>query len=214
MKRVTCGCAATFAAVMLSGVSVQAELLDLVLFDFPDVFSAFIDVTYDSGLKEFEAKGFAMTFDDNGDPAKDITSGDFNITAAIDNAGKLSGGTLTILGDVLGFGPTLLTADIVDFGFMDAPGGDLFNFLFITTGGDLAVPHFGGVGSTIGVTLDADGSDFDGFFTGDFDNLVNGVPGTGTGFGDTGVQVPAPGAVLLGMLGLSLAAAQRRRRRA
>ncbi len=49
-KRVICACAPPFAAVMLSGVSVQADLLNLVLIDSPDVVCGSIDVTYNAVL--------------------------------------------------------------------------------------------------------------------------------------------------------------------
>jgi len=214
MKRHVCVClraGALFAFILLCK-PVEADLIDIPLLDHPDVFSGFIDVTYDAATDRFIADGFALTFDDDGvGTPENISSGGFNITATINEFGKATGGTLTIEGDVLGVGPSLLTADLADFGFQDPPGGDLFDFLFSTTGGSLADAYFGGIGAPVGVILDANCSTFNGFFDRDFDNLINGIPGTGFGLSDTGVPVPEPASTILGLLGLGLVAMRRGR---
>ena len=197
---------------MIATSSARADLLNLELLDFPDIFSGFIDVMYDAGSDQFTATGFALTFDDDGDgPQENITGGVFTIAGTILEGGFFTSGSLTIEGDVLGFGTTLLTADVVDFGFQN-DGGDLFEFLFTITGGDLAIAEFyGGPGTIVGVILDANGSDFTGSFDQDFNNN-DGMPGTGLGVSDTAPLIPGPGALLVLLAAGGLGARRRRRR--
>ena len=99
--------------------------LGLTLFDNPDIVSMFIDVVYDAGTDTFEADGFALGLDDDGvGPTLDIVGGSFDLTATIDGAGLLTGGSLVIGGTVanLGFNSgTLLTGSLTDFGFPGVP---------------------------------------------------------------------------------------------
>jgi uncharacterized protein (TIGR03382 family) len=189
-------------------VPARAELLNLDLLDSPDIASSFIDVMYDAGSDQFTASGFAMTFDNGAEPPVDISSGVFSLAATITDGGLLSGGSLTIQGDASGFGPTLLTGELVDFGYFDG-GGDLVELLFTVTGGDLATPSlYGDPGAIAGVILNANGSSFTGSFALNFDNN-GGFPGFGIGTSDT-ASIPAPGALLLLLVAGSL---QGRRRR-
>ena len=185
-----------------------------MLEDYPDITSGFIDVTYDATANILSANGFALTLDDDGVGdleniyafGSDIDPGTFLITAEIDDFGTLIGGTLTVEGTVpdLGFNSgTLLTGDLTDFGYPDA-GGNPLEFLFDVTGGDVAGLYAGTSG---GVILGATG--FGGSFAADFDNLMFGMPGTGAGFGDTGV--PEPSTLSLLMLGLIATRLRRRR---
>ena len=198
---------------MIATSSARADLLNLELLDFPDIFSGFIDVMYDAGSDQFTATGFALTFDDDGDgPQENITGGVFTIAGTILEGGFFTSGSLTIEGNVLGFGTTLLTADVVDFGFQN-DGGDLFEFLFTITGGDLAIAEFyGGPGTIVGVILDANfgGTGFDGSFDQDFNNN-DGMPGYGLGVSDT-APIPGPGTLLVLLAAGGLGARRRRRR--
>ena len=191
------------SALLVFSASAQAAPLNLTLNDFPDIVSAFIDVTYDADTDSFSASGFALELDDDGSvPAEAISGGTFDLSAIIDDAGALVGGSLTIGGTVasLGFNSgTLLTGTLTAFGFPDA-GGDPLEFLFDVTGGDLA-PLYGSLPG--GVILSF--TDFTGDFTADFDNLINGDPGTGSAVANV-APVPVPAAVWLfgsGLLGLA-----------
>ncbi len=190
------------AAGLLLGSAAQAAPLNLTLNDFPDIVSGFIDVTYNAGTGSFSASGFALTLDDDGvGAAEDITGGTFDLSATIDAAGSLSGGMLSIGGTVasLGFNSgTLLTGNLTAFGFPNA-GGDPLEFLFDVTSGE-AASLYGSVPG--GIILSATG--FTGNFNADFDNLIGGITGTGSGVADV-APVPLPAAVWLfgaGLLGL------------
>lgn len=182
----------------------QAAPLNLTLNDFPDIASFFIDVTYDEGNDLLTAAGEALWLDDDGSGSAEVISdGSFHFTAAIDNSGNLSGGTLNIGGKVssLGFeSGTLLTGNLTAFGFGGAD--DPFEFLFNVTDGD-AAGLYGSVPA--GVILSKTG--FSGNFTADFDNLVGGGAGTGSGESNT-APVPVPGTLLLfgsGLMWLNVA---------
>ncbi len=188
------------ACFFMFSAAVQATPLNLELLDFPDIFSGGIDVTHDAGADAFNASGFALTLDDDGiGPAEAITNGIFNISATIDDAGTATG-LLTINGTIptLGFNSgTLLTGNLTDFGFKPA-GGDPLEFLFNVASGDAA----GLYGTTAGVILS--GTNFGGSFAVDFDNLIAGIPGTGSGVSNTAPPIPEPSTILLLMIGLGV----------
>jgi hypothetical protein len=172
--------------------------------DAPDIASSFINVSYDAGLDTLTASGIATTYED-GSGQVSILPGSFDLTATIDAAGVLSGGSLTIGGDLGGGVTTLLTGGLTAFGFPDPPatGDDIFEFLFAVTGGDLA-GAYGGVGSTGGVILALTSDVFDGSFDASFE--------TDGALSDTGVPEPGTLAlVLLGCVGLAAAAGRDRR---
>ena len=190
----------------------QAAPLNLTLNDVPDIVAQFIDGTYNSASDAFVASGFALEIDDDGSvPAEPIASGTFDLTATIDNAGNLVGGTIAIGGTVasLGFNSgTLLTGTLTAFGFPNV-GSDPFEFLFDVTGGDAAA-LYGGGSVPAGVILS--GTGFGGDFNSDFDNLSTG-PGTGIAVANVG-SVPIPAALWLfvsGLLGLTGMARRRDR---
>ncbi len=184
----------------------SAAPLGLTLLDSPDIASFFIDVSYDAGSDLLEASGFALVLNDDGsDPGEDILNGIFELSATIDAAGELWGGTLLIQGTVptLGFNSgTLLTGDLSDFGF--STSNDLLEFTFDVTGGDAAA-LYGSIGGTI---LAFTG--FTGSFATDFDNLQGGQAGTGGGMSD-GAAIPEPATAFLMLAGL-LGLASRSRR--
>ena len=183
----------------------QGAPLFLDLFDFPDIASGFIDVTYTANTDTFLASGFALEIDDDGvGPAIPVQNGTFDLTATIDDAGSLGpGGTLAIGGTVpsLGFNSgTLLLGDLTAFGF-PIGGGDPLEFGFDVTGGDAAGLYSTRSGRG-GVILSFTG--FGGLFTQDFDNLISGNAGTGTAVVNVEEEVPLPGALHAGLMVLGL----------
>jgi hypothetical protein len=178
--------------------------------DAPDIASAFIDLTYDATADALVAQGFALSYDSGIGPAQTILNGSFLITATIDATGAASGGALTIGGDVSGFGPALLTATLIDFGYVDG-GGSLLEFLFEVTGGDLAPSFSLAGGGLIGVIMGT-GTAYSGDWSADYDNLIDGQSGTGSAVSDT-APIPAPGTVALAAVAVVLGASRPRRRR-
>ena len=202
-----------FIAPFVMSLSAQASLIGLTLQPYPDIASAFIDVTYNAGTDLFSASGFALTFNDDGlNPNISITNGSFNLNATGNGSGGATAGSITIGGTIPGNGSPLLTGNLAggtNFGFLNA-GGDLFEFLFTVTGGSLANSFYGGLGATFGVILDANFGA--GGFTGNWNSNFNnngGQPGFGQGVADT-ATVPTPGVVSL-LLAAACCGSRRRR---
>ncbi len=197
-------------------VPCQAELIGITLDDFPDIASFFIDVVYDASVPgdngQLVADGFAIQYDPDGDPVGDpIVNGTFDMFISINKlTGEADSGEITIGGDVNGFGSTLITGVLDDFGFLDG-GGNLLDALFTVTGGDLA-PDWGGNGQSFGVILNVGGDGYTGDFSLSFDNLINGVPGTGRGISDA-APVGLPGPSALALLACAGLCGRHRRRR-
>ncbi len=171
-------------AVALSVSTLEAAPLGLQLNAAPDIFSSFIDVSYDATSDTLSASGFALNIDDDGiGPPHAIVGGLFSLTAPIDGTGALGvGGTISITGTVPTLGMTsgtLLTGTITEFGFKPA-GGDPLEFRFDVTGGDVASVYGSARG---GIILSASG--FTGSFTSDFDNLSAAEANSGAGAADT-----------------------------
>lgn len=200
---------AALAALVISASS-HAALLGITLQPYPDIASGFIDVTYNSASDQFVASGFALTFNDDGNPPnQNISNGSFNITATVNGSGVATSGSIVIGGSVPGFSNPLLTGSLVGMGFLNG-GGDIFDFLFTVTGGTLANAYYGGIGAVFGVILDANFGPSGGF-TGNWNSNFNnngGNPGFGSGVSDS-APVPAPGALAV----LALVVAKSRRRR-
>lgn len=193
-------CASLLIAALALGVSgpAQASPLNLIP-ETPDIFSSFTDISYVAGT--LVAQGFALSVDDDGvGAAEDILGGTFNLDAAIDVGGNLSGGSLSIGGTVASIGAnsgTLLTGTLTDIGFVDTiGGGDPLEFLFSVTGGDLA----GLYGGTGGIILT--GTGFTSWVT-SFQNAP--FAGMSDTFAVSPVPVPAAvwlfGSALLGLAG-------------
>ncbi|NND61040.1 MAG: VPLPA-CTERM sorting domain-containing protein [Gammaproteobacteria bacterium] len=195
----------TCFAVFALGSAAQAAPLNLVLQDSPDIISSFIDVSYDAATDSLSASGFALDINYTDTDQAAIAGGLFQLDAVIDSAGNLLGGALTISGTVaeLGYNSgTLLTGTLDQFG---AGAGDPLEFIFTVTGGDAAA-LYGGFG---GIILAQTG--YSGSFNSDFDNLISGIPGTGTGVADVAaVPIPAAAWLLLSAI-LSLGAMRRQR---
>jgi len=172
--------------------SSYAAPLNLFMSTTPDIFSSFITVNYDATSDLFTASGLAMTYKpDAVTPSATIAGGSFALTATIDDAGIATAGSLSITGTVLGHGPSLLAGNLQNFGFLDAPGGEIFEFVFDNVTGDLAADY---QGAPVGVILDASDTHFNGSWLNSFAN-------SGLGVSDTGM-VPEPCSLLLLTLGL------------
>jgi hypothetical protein len=201
----------------LLGGNVQAGPTTLILQPAPDIFSGYIDVTYDANSNLFSSTGYNLTIYNGTDPETDpqidfneYNWGDFSISAAIDDAGVASSGSLNLSGKVLGYGTTgsLLTGDLTFFNafFADTlnPNSDvaIFEFLFDVTGGEMA-DMFGGLGTSVGVIIgcvSVGGNVAQEQFTADFDNLFDHGPGYGSAVADT-APIPEPVTILLLALG-------------
>lgn len=188
---------AALLAIFTTGPA-RATPLDLTLSDFPDIVSAYIDVSYNAGTNLSNASGFALELDDDGVGAPiRIYGGTMDLIAEIDETGTLIGGTVIYGGTISGLGynsGTLLTGDLTAFGFRPE-GGDPLEFLLDVTGGDAA----GLFGSSAGIILSQSG--FSGSFLLGFNN-------TGSGVNDLGsvAAVPEPTTMLLlvsGLIGLA-----------
>lgn len=196
--------AVALVAVMAWGGAAQAEFIPLDnLLEFPDLASAFLQVDYVAGTNVLMANGVAVEYDDGGGPEQ-INNGLFEITAEINDFGDAVGGTLSIEGDLVSLGypaVSLLAGNLLDFGFNDN-GGQILEFLFEVTDGDLA-PDYGGIGALIGVILDVEAT-YSGDFTMSFSN-------GGQGFSNTR-PVPTPSSLAL-LLAASAVATRGRRTR-
>lgn len=216
-------CLVVIAVLVLLGGNVYADLTSLLLQPAPDIFSGYIDTTYDAGSNTFAASGWALAIGIGSpdDPINFDEFGTFSISAAIDEAGAVSSGSLTLTGQVLGYGSTgpLLTADNPSFFnafFADTQNPDsdvaIFEFLFDVSGGDMA-EIFGGSGAKVGVILgcvSVGGDVAQNQFTADFDNLFGNGPGYGSAVSDTANPIPEPATVSL--LAFGTAALLRRRK--
>lgn len=189
------------------GVCVQADAAMIGLTpSFPDITTGFIDVSYDSTTHVFAATGYSGSIELTGTPPPDVFPSGYlySITASIDNAGVVHGGTFNISGTITGSPVntgTLLTGSLTQFGF-NQTGGDIFEFVFDVTGGDLA----GFAGHRAGVILDAQDTGFTGSFASSFSNGDDGI-----GVSDT-FPVPEPATICLLLLGAAMTAVRRHRR--
>jgi hypothetical protein len=168
--------------------SAQAVPLNLVLNDSPDIYTDFINFSYNASTKTFYATG---SVNDYWDGVTDYTvaNGTFTLSGVLDSSNKAIG-TIEIDGSLgtgtLGSG-ILLIGTLTDFGF-GAPGGVL-EFLFSTTGGDLA-SAFNSVGGII-----LSGADWHDIATSTLN--TNRVAAADTG----SVPVPEPSSAVLLLLG-------------
>ena len=134
----------------------------------PDISAGFINVSYNATAGNLLATGFPISFNLSDNPTPDsasIVGGQYNLTAQVTQTGQPVSGSLDITGTIPGLATsgTLLTGQLSQFGFQSG-GGDIFEFIFHVTGGDLA-PYYDGKTSII---LDAWGSGFNGSFATNF----------------------------------------------
>lgn len=187
--------------------------MDLILADTPDIFSSFIDLSYDDPVDDLlQADGYAYQLKDNAGVTRNIQSADnpfapgsFTLRATIDASGQLqSGGTVDFGGVVPDLGYTsgsILTGNVTALGYGQA--SEPLEFLFEVTGGD-AAELFGGVSAVAGLILHTRA--FPGDFSGPFYN--------DDGTSNAGHVVPEPATtVIWPLLGTAAAAFTWRRRR-
>jgi hypothetical protein len=161
-------------ALALNDAPAQAAPLNLSLQATPDIFSDFIDVSYDAANQKFTAHGFVEHMRNGNDAPIQIVNGTFEIAANITNDGSIGSGTLTVTGEVpeLGSGPgTLLAGKVTLIGYGDS--GSALELQFDTNGGSMA----SNFGSMIGIILGQSG--FPGNFSGDFSSNSIAVAGIG-----------------------------------
>jgi len=202
------------ALVLACGGVASAAPLNLDNSDFvADIDSFFVAVSYDAGADQFTGSGSAASLTLKVAPVGvySITGGTFAISAPVDGTGALlGGGTVTIGGTIPALSAnsgTLVVGDLTAFGFLDPPnGGEIFEFTFSPTSGDLVTQGYFPSDSTCGVILDAVDSGFAGSFAGRFSN-------SGFGNADT-YYVPEPATVGLLLVGGVAAVCRRRRRSA
>jgi hypothetical protein len=188
------------ASCLLSIAELQATQLNLTPGS-PDFIASSLSVNYGSGTSTvFSAVGTTTGYQGGSVPL--ISSGSYNLFAGINHSGLLTFGFLTINGDIGAGLETLLSGTLMTgpsgtaFGFQDAPGGNIFEFLFTVTGGDpIVVSDFGGLGSSNhGVIVNAffenGGIPFNGSWTSFHNDGHSGVS-------DAFAQVPEPSAMVL-----------------
>jgi phage baseplate assembly protein gpV len=219
LKRFLLGAALLLAVGQPRGAS--ATPLNLTLFEFPDILSQFVDVTYDSATQMLQAQGISLQVNVAPGTTLDIQNGAMAIGILTDgtSASGTAADDLVIVGDVdvdgdsvIDVSGVLLAGEIAQFGASNA-GPGLFEFVFALTGGAFAGSLF--PGTTAGVVLGLDGnSTYTGAFNVNFSNLIGGQAGTGAGSADTAPVVPEPGTLLLLSAGVAgLAGFGRRRAR-
>jgi hypothetical protein len=205
------------AGLLAAGSVAQAAPLGLVNNTPPDIKAPLVNVVYNATTKAFTANDTSASLfsvDTNGVAGAEyfVAGGTLSLTATIDNSGVLQpGGTFTLAGGSLltssfalvSAAPTL-TGSLTNFGFPNVPGGNILEFTFNTTGGNLqsAPISFPGKG---GIILAIPSAGFNGTFTSSFAT-------TGAGTADIfGAPVPTPAAATGGVVGLVGLALRRRR---
>jgi hypothetical protein len=163
-------CLAVFGVALLLVAGVSSSLGDSLNLKAqpPDISAGFLTTTYDATTGLFTASGFPVSFNISGNSTPDypsISSGQYQLIAQVTPAGQPVSGSLNITGTIPGLtsSGTLLTGTLSQFGFQNA-GGDIFEFIYHVTGGDLASYYHG----QTGIILDATNSGFKGSFTTNF----------------------------------------------
>jgi hypothetical protein len=177
-------------AAGLDGLSATAASLDLQT-QKPDLSAGFLNTTYDAATGKIIVSGWPISFNVNGTSKPDypfIYGGQYELNAQLTPAGQPLAGTLHISGTIPGLASsgTLLTGQLSQFGFQDS-GGNIFEFVFDVTGGDLA-PYYRG---EIGVALDSWNSGFGGSFVNNF------AASPFLGVADNAFLVPEPPTITL-----------------
>lgn len=198
-----------------ASTSCPAVLLNFSHPTYPDLFSDFVNVTYNATTDQFVAQGFAESIALAAGPTTPLFQQTFIINATINASGVLQpGGTISI-----GTGGSYLTGNLTQFGW-DNISSNLFDFAFTPTGGTYA----GSYGSLGYEVLDAQfdaasATKFKGNFNSDFSNIR---PALGYGIGlshtfkaNVTGAVPEPSTLFLmltGGCGLWMVARNARRR--
>jgi hypothetical protein len=172
MKSLLAFVALLFASVAVTSSS-QASLINLTQ-GYPDIFSAGVSVTYNAGTDAFNLHGQSLTLTQTDLTVHTITSGVFDISMTVATGGVISpGGTIAITGTVPDVGATsgtLLQGTITQIGYSNPPGGNIFEFLFTATGGDL-LPA-GAHGGVVVDSWNAKATGFNGSFDANFSNTA------------------------------------------
>jgi hypothetical protein len=177
----------------------------------PDLYSSLVSVSYDAETDVFQASGWTTEYF-GGSAAVESLSGQFNLTANITAAGVLTGGQLTIDGDI-GSGNELLLSGLLVAGgegsaFGAVAGGPgRFEFLFTVNGGN-AVIQDDFASSYRGIIVNPFFSSGDAVFSGDWTSNFSNDGYSGAV--DCAVLVPEPSSLLVA-LGAGVAVAVRRR---
>src|SRR5271166_4803607 len=178
----------------------------------PDLSAQFLTVDYaasSGSTGTLTVTGWPTSFTITGTNTPDyslIDNGQYNLTAQITKTGQPISGTLDIAGTIPGMATssgTLLTGQLSQFGFQPPPGGDIFEFIFNVTGGDLAHYYNG----QAGVVLTANGSGFNGSFMTNFATQASQAVSDNYGV----VPEPATATLLLNLLVFGLPALVYRR---
>ncbi len=165
-----------FVVVGFEMPDADAAILDLTSQN-PDLFAGSLTIDYvasGGSTGSLSVTGFPTSFNISGTSTPDypVIGGNdaYSITALLNKAtGQPISGSLSITGIISGLASsgTLLTGQLTQFGFPPPPGGDVFEFVFKVTGGDLA-PYYNG---QVGVEATAlTGSGFDGSFGDSFNS--------------------------------------------
>jgi hypothetical protein len=134
----------------------------------PDLSAGFLTTSYDATTGILTADGWPISFNLSSSLTPDyptILGGQYKLSAHIGPDGSMIGGSLDVTGTIpnLANSGTLLTGQLAQFGFQ-SEGGDIFEFIFNVTGGDLA-PYYNG---STNVILGATCSGFNGSFANNF----------------------------------------------
>ena len=142
---------------------------------FPDLYVDTVHIEYDASTQTLTATGTPETLRLSApDWGTWIDWGStFEINMKVNpSTGQPVSGSLTINGSVpspYNAGSPLLTGSISKFGFINQPGGQLFDFVFDSIVGSLSSTF----GSTVGVKINGWNTNFDGTFGSNFSNAAN-----------------------------------------
>lgn len=143
MRGVVCAALCGFFSVIgFQSLPARGASLDLGAHP-PDISAAFITTEYNATTGEFIANGWPTSFNLNGTSTPNfpmIAGGLYSIDVKLTPTGQPVAGSLDITGEIPNFATsgTLLTGQISQFGYQSG-GGNIFEFVFNVTGGDLAL---------------------------------------------------------------------------
>ena len=191
LKIKTLGLAIIASLSLGAANTAKAELITLPALSFPLVtFDNTGTTTFDpnTGILKTEALPIAGLFSAS-TPPRFINpvsgSESVSINIEVDSSGNLIGGVagddLLIIGEITDgdgnvYSGTLLTAEVLEFGFQDDGNNDLYNYTFSVTGGALAAHYPMG---SIGISITSENSTFTDFtsaFEGGSKGTFGGIP--------------------------------------
>lgn len=187
-------------ALFTTALPAHAALLSLNT-ALPDLQSDSLALAYDANgnnltLSESSTGNYFITLDGNSFNA--LSDASFSLTATVDHAGVLSGGSFDISGQSTALGipatTTLLSGAVSGFGYQEGGPVDLFEFRITNLSGELAGLY--GSSALVHATTEFGGT-FGNSFTEDF---------SAAAYSDTFSVVPVPPAMWLlssGLIGLA-----------